>query len=119
MVLLFEWAGWPPLKYLIVSSIFAIGLHPLGARWIPGHRSRHGQETYSYYGPLNKVSFNVGYHNEHHDIVAVLVASAGRPPYRAGILRGPSLLFFVDGPTRPLPPRPRHHPVQLRRPPAR
>jgi sphingolipid delta-4 desaturase len=65
-------AGAAPLKYLVASTIFAIGLHPLGARWIQEHFSRRpDQETYSYYGPLNKVSFNVGYHNEHHDLVTV------------------------------------------------
>lgn len=72
MFLLYRWAGWPALKYLTTSSIFAIGLHPLGARWIQEHFALvPGQETYSYYGPLNKVCFNLGYHNEHHDIVTV------------------------------------------------
>ena len=72
MALLVSVAGWAPLKYLLFSTVFAIGLHPLGARWIQEHFAlAPDQETYSYYGPLNKVSFNVGFHNEHHDIVNV------------------------------------------------
>jgi sphingolipid delta-4 desaturase len=66
------WAGGGPFKYLVTSTVFAIGLHPLGARWIQEHFAlAPGQETYSYYGPLNRLSFNVGYHNEHHDLVTI------------------------------------------------
>ena len=72
MTLLYRWAGAGPLLYLLVSSICAIGLHPLGARWIQEHFVfAEGQETYSYYGPLNRLCFNMGYHNEHHDFVTV------------------------------------------------
>jgi sphingolipid delta-4 desaturase len=72
MAALATWAGAAPFKYLLASTFFAIGLHPLGARWIQEHFALvPGQETYSYYGPLNKLSFNVGYHNEHHDLVTI------------------------------------------------
>ena len=58
--------------YLILSSLFSVGLHPLGARWIQEHYVvKDNQETYSYYGPLNKLALNVGYHNEHHDFMYV------------------------------------------------
>ncbi len=64
--------GWGALAYLIGSSVFSIGLHPVGARWIQEHYVLfQKQETYSYYGPLNRLAFNVGYHNEHHDMMRV------------------------------------------------
>jgi len=72
MAALYWFAGAKPIVYLMLSSIFAIGLHPLGARWIQEHFVfADGQETYSYYGPLNRVCFNMGYHNEHHDFVTI------------------------------------------------
>jgi sphingolipid delta-4 desaturase len=64
--------GWWPVAYLFLSTIFSLGVHPVGARWIQEHFVfNEGQETYSYYGPLNKLSFNMGYHNEHHDFPQV------------------------------------------------
>lgn len=58
--------------FLVLSFFFSVGLHPLGARWIQEHYLTSGeQETYSYYGVLNHVAFNVGYHNEHHDFPSV------------------------------------------------
>ncbi|HET6411300.1 MAG TPA: fatty acid desaturase [Anaeromyxobacter sp.] len=65
--------GAKPIGFLLLSSIFAIGLHPVGGRWIQEHYLTFpgDQETFSYYGPLNAVAFNVGYHNEHHDLMRV------------------------------------------------
>jgi sphingolipid 4-desaturase/C4-monooxygenase len=66
--------AWGPkgLGYLALGLLFGLGLHPLGGRWIQEHFVlRPPQETYSYYGPLNLLSFNIGYHNEHHDFPSV------------------------------------------------
>jgi len=58
--------------YLVLSFFFSIGLHPLGARWIQEHYlTASPQETYSYYGRLNVLALNVGYHNEHHDMPSI------------------------------------------------
>ncbi len=67
-ILVFFVLGPKALAYLGLSTLFALGLHPVGGRWIQEHfTTKAGQETYSYYGPLNKTCFNMGYHNEHHD----------------------------------------------------
>jgi len=67
-VAIFLFVGPMAIVYLVGSFFFSVGLHPLGGRWIQEHFLVSApQETYSYYGPLNKLAFNVGYHNEHHD----------------------------------------------------
>lgn len=72
MVAIFWAFGAMAVVYLFLSLLFSIGLHPFGARWIQEHYVfKEGQETYSYYGPLNKLTFNVGFHNEHHDLMMV------------------------------------------------
>jgi sphingolipid delta-4 desaturase len=65
--------GTKTVMYMIFSFFFSVGLHPLGARWVQEHYLTHGdhQETKSYYGILNVVNLNVGFHNEHHDFPSV------------------------------------------------
>lgn len=72
-VALFVFIGPKAFVYMLASFFFSVGLHPLGARWIQEHYLTLDpvQETYSYYGPLNKVAFNVGFHNEHHDFPSI------------------------------------------------
>lgn len=81
--------GWYAYMYFLVSSFLAGSLHPCAGHFIAEHyvlnennKPRYKledkalgnipdglmpPETYSYYGSLNLVTWNVGYHNEHHD----------------------------------------------------
>jgi sphingolipid delta-4 desaturase len=72
-VALWVFFGPKAFFFMLFSFFFSVGLHPLGARWIQEHylTLSETQETYSYYGPLNTVAFNVGYHNEHHDFPSI------------------------------------------------
>ena len=80
-----KYAGTNALVYLILSSFLAGSLHPCAAHFIAEHYVLDPQfktskkmplgtqipETFSYYGPLNLLTFNVGLHNEHHDFPAI------------------------------------------------
>ncbi|XP_075236926.1 delta4-sphingolipid-FADS-like protein ifc [Lycorma delicatula] len=71
-ILVYYFFGIKTLVYLTSGSLMAMGLHPVAGHFISEHYMfRKGFETYSYYGCLNWITFNVGYHNEHHDFPAV------------------------------------------------
>jgi len=92
------WLGPRALLYLLLSVLLGGGLHPAGAHFIAEHymwppsaadaaaeaaksdEQRRAdaaacegaaQETFSYYGFWNAVTYHVGYHNEHHDFPRV------------------------------------------------
>lgn len=71
VAIIYFWGG-NSFLYLLLSFTFSVGLHPLGARWIQEHYTTDSkQETGSYYGWLNILALNVGYHNEHHDFPSI------------------------------------------------
>ncbi|OCK78065.1 dihydroceramide delta(4)-desaturas-like protein [Lepidopterella palustris CBS 459.81] len=84
-VALVKFAGGHALAYLIMSSFLAGSLHPCAGHFIAEHYVFEKQpaaakepaslipvpETFSYYGPLNMLTYNVGLHNEHHDFPAI------------------------------------------------
>jgi len=88
--------GTRPLVYLIMSSFFAGSLHPCAGHFIAEHYLWDGmeQETYSYYGPLNVLAYNVGYHNEHHDFPSI-------PWTRLPALRALAPEFYDNIPSHP------------------
>ena len=64
------------LRYLLASLVLAGGWHPCSGHFLsehyalpsaPSKKEDETRESYSYYGPLNALTWNVGYHNEHHD----------------------------------------------------
>ncbi|CAG7984424.1 unnamed protein product [Penicillium olsonii] len=91
---------YQPVFYFLMSSFLAGSLHPCAGHFIAEHyffskvenggtesltELKNGTktkkpspldslpppETYSYYGPLNILTYNVGLHNEHHDFPAI------------------------------------------------
>lgn len=78
--------GWNSMFYFLASSFLAGSLHPCAGHFIAEHyvfeksapspreapsEGPAAPETFSYYGPLNFFTYNVGLHNEHHDFPAV------------------------------------------------
>ena len=75
--------GAKALAYFVAGALLGGGLHPMAGHLIAEHYTfLAGQETYSYYGPLNALTYNVGLHNEHHDFPQV--GGGGRGGGRGG-----------------------------------
>jgi sphingolipid 4-desaturase/C4-monooxygenase len=65
--------GSSAFLYLAVSVYLSVGPHPTGAHIVQEHVNYAGQSyvNASYYGAVNAISLNHGYHLEHHDFANV------------------------------------------------
>ncbi|RIA81150.1 fatty acid desaturase-domain-containing protein [Glomus cerebriforme] len=71
-ILIYSFCGGRGIIYLFLSLWFGYSIHPAAAHFIQEHYTfDDGQETYSYYGTLNKIFMNIGYHTEHHDFTRI------------------------------------------------
>ena len=70
-LIIFTTVGEKAMSYLLLGTILGTGLHPMSGHFLEHLEVIDGQETYSYYGFWNYLTYNVGYHNEHHDFPSV------------------------------------------------
>jgi len=76
MATIYGIGGWKSVVYLLLSQVFMTGfLHPILFGMILNDSHFHGRSRYqpstSYYGWLNRFTFNYGLHTEHHDLPAI------------------------------------------------
>ena len=91
-ILVFFLCGWRGLLYLVLSTLLGMGFHPVAGHFVAEHYVFvEGYETYSYYGPLNLICWNVGYHNEHHDFPRV-------PGWKLPLVRAMAPEFYENLP---------------------
>jgi len=89
--LVLHYFGGKALVYLLLSSVLGSGVHPLAGHFVAEHYAwSEGFETFSYYGILNYLVYNVGFHNEHHDFPRI-------PGSRLPKLHKIAPEFYADG----------------------